>query len=249
MYIHVTCDTIVVQQYISYSQWSRLDTTAHPSTTVYNNKLCMWIAFSCAKYQHRQGPFENKTRQDVCWSHYKNAKFISSGTALPKRNAKQSLGQCSINASIIYFSLFHSAMIIEHVFTIINSVFLPTSFNLWFGCSDGQSIVTNRYVYPHPIIWLRNKTLDIRAVMWDLQKMWHFGRRRPRRACAAPFMLINPNTTRPAAHQSLNIQATCKGSHQTARMHRLVSAFAVVHTSLSETPYLQLFLWCSSVFR
>ena len=41
LYIHVTCDTIVIQQYISNSQWSRLDTTAHPSTTVYNNKLCM----------------------------------------------------------------------------------------------------------------------------------------------------------------------------------------------------------------
>ena len=41
MYIHVTCDTIVIQQYISYSQRSRLDTTAHPSTAVYNNKLSM----------------------------------------------------------------------------------------------------------------------------------------------------------------------------------------------------------------
>ena len=68
----------------------------------------------------------------MCVDHtIKTAKFISNGTALPKGNAKQSLGQCSINASIIYiFSLFHSAMIIEHVFTIINSVFLPTSFNL-----------------------------------------------------------------------------------------------------------------------
>ena len=61
----------------------------------------------------------------MCVDHtIKTAKFISSGTALPKRNAKQSLGQCSINASIIYL------MIIEHVFTIINSVFLPISFNL-----------------------------------------------------------------------------------------------------------------------
>ena len=58
IYIHVTCDTIVILQYISYSQCSRLDTTAHPSTTVYNNKLCMRIAFRCAKYQHRQGPYE-----------------------------------------------------------------------------------------------------------------------------------------------------------------------------------------------
>ena len=91
--------------------------------------------------------------------------------------------------------------------------------------------------YLHSYLNSPRKTLDIRAVMWDLQKMWHFGRQRPRRACAAPFMLINPNTTRPAAHQSLNIQATCKGSHQTAWMHRLVNAFAVVHTSLSETPY------------
>ena len=40
--------------------------------------------------------------------------------------------------------------------------------------------------------------------MWDLQKMWHFGRLRPRRACAAPFMLINPNTTWPAAHRCLH---------------------------------------------
>ena len=77
--------------------------------------------------------------------------------------------------------------------------------------------------------------------MWDLQKMWHFGRRRPRRACAAPFMLINPNTTWPAAHQSLNIQATCKGSHQTARMHRLVSAFAVVQSNqLTKRDFLRL---------
>ena len=61
----------------------------------------------------------------MCVDHtIKTAIFISSGTALRKRNAKQSLGQCSINANIIcIYSLFHSAMIIKHVFTIINSVF------------------------------------------------------------------------------------------------------------------------------
>ena len=43
----------------------------------------------------------------ICVDHtIKTAKFISSGTALPKRNAKQSLGQCSINASIIYLYIF-----------------------------------------------------------------------------------------------------------------------------------------------
>ena len=43
----------------------------------------------------------------MCVDHtIKTAKFISSGTALPKRNAKQLLGQCSINASIIYLYIF-----------------------------------------------------------------------------------------------------------------------------------------------
>ena len=130
--------------------------------------------------------------------------------------------------SYIYiYSLLHSAMIIEHIFTIINSVFLSISFNLWFGCSDGQSIVPNSYVHPH-------YTLE----PWcGISKNVALRKAQTQTSLRSSFHAYQPKYYRPAAHQSLNIQATCKGSHQTTRMHRLVSVLAVVHTSLSKTPY------------
>ena len=73
--------------------------------------------------------------------------------------------------------------------------------------------------------------------MWDLQKNVALRKAHTQTSLRSSFHAYQPKYYRPAAHQSLNIQATCKGSYQTARMHRLVSVLAVVQISLSETPY------------
>ena len=44
--------------------------------------------------------------------------------------------------------------------------------------------------------------------------------------CGLLLSLETPNDVRSIVQQSKNIQATSKGSDQTARMHRLVGAFA-----------------------
>ena len=53
--------------------------------------------------------------------------------------------------------------------------------------------------------------------------MWHFDKCRLRRACAASFLSLELQTdVQSVAKYSWNIQATSKGSDQTARMRRLI---------------------------
>ena len=56
--------------------------------------------------------------------------------------------------------------------------------------------------------------------------IWHFDKCRLRRACIAILSLESLNAVQPLAEHSLNIQATCTGSDQTARMRRLILGFA-----------------------
>ena len=58
--------------------------------------------------------------------------------------------------------------------------------------------------------------------------MWHFDKCRLRRtgAASSSLSLETPNDVQSVAQHSLNIQATSKGSDQTARMRRLIWGFA-----------------------
>ena len=92
------------------------------------------------------------------------------------------------------------------------------------------------------LTWISTKDIILIELWYVISNnvvLWHVWTQTS--LCSLLLSLETPNDVQSVAEESLNIQATSKGSYQTAHMHRLVWAFVGAHTLLLEI------LWHNSI--